>query len=176
MASGDTLVQIPPQDFIPENEGAPSGGAFGLVASGYSRALSFGPSKDTGAYAVRRMPATYSDATGVTINLLVSDDPLNPAVSKNARFGVSIIPVGGSGAYYPFDNTNVGTEQKGTVTLASTAGQAAVPLTITVAKAVMGGVVSAKFFMLRVRRLGTDALDTATAGRVLVHNVTITET
>lgn len=176
MASGDTLVQLPPQDLIPENEGNPGGPPYSLATDGYSRAVAFGPNVNSGVYAVRRMPATYSDSTGITFNLLVSDDPLNPAVSKNARFGVSIAPVGGAGAYYPFDTTNLGTEQKGTVTLASTSGQAAVPLTITVAKAVMGGVASGKFFMLRVRRLGTDALDTATAGRVLLHNVTITET
>jgi hypothetical protein len=174
MASGDTLLHIPASDFFPEGGNNPSGAEYGLVPVGKSKGLGFNPGLAAGAVACRRVPAAYAATTGLTLKLLVSDDPNYPSTGKVAKVGVNCGLLGAATVGSPADLTTLGTEATATVTLPATSGNT-VEVSVPIVKANMGSVVASSWALFRVRRLGNDAADTA-PGRLIVHAVTVLET
>jgi hypothetical protein len=179
MATGDTVLSIPPQDFFAEG-GLPSAGGdnYSMPLVGLGRGISFPAQADTGVIAVKRLPATASLATGLTFKLLLAVDPHNPTdgeVSKATVFEVSAGMAGATTAYYPVDTTGLGTASTGTATLASTAGKT-IEKSIAVTTANLGGgLVANTWAIIRVRRLGTNSSDTSRA-RVVLLGVTVLDT
>lgn len=174
MASGDTLLSIPPQDLLPEAGNNPSGGEFGLVPAGLGKGVAFNAGVNAGVVIARRLPANAGLVTGATFKLLVSDDPNKPSTGLVAKFGVNCGLLGDTVTGKPFDTTNLGTEATATVTLPATAGQTK-EVSVPIVVANTGGAAANKWVILRVRRLGADPADTA-KGRVLLHGVTLLDT
>jgi hypothetical protein len=113
------------------------------------------------------IPANLTVTTGITVQFRFTDDGTNSADPGTAAvIGVMAYNVDGSSF-----NVNLGvdggTEQTGTVTLASTAGQIA-SLNIAIANAQLASAGAGNSVLLRLRRVGTNASDTCGNSIVLV--------
>ena len=184
MASGDLISDLHGFDFYPEygTEGArgnlrlvnnPITGA--SITSSYRGWDLLKQSGFTGLVAetyVNKNLAATALATGITLRLTLVDDPLNPCPGLAVRLGVSVklIQTGATAANVDFTTSSYGTEVLSTVTLNSTSGLATVT-TIAIANANLQSLAKDSNFLVRVRRLGADAADTATGNVMLTHCV-----
>jgi hypothetical protein len=109
------------------------------------------------------VPDAFTLATGLTCELMVSDDPINPDPGKTGLFGVTVGPfvsgvsqvIDSSAPDSPLDGS---TEVVATVALSPTIGVLSI-FTIDVPTAAMNGLEPGDWCMLRVRRLATDQRD-----------------
>lgn len=176
MASGDTIYHGAYTSFVPEATGTPGASdQLGATYDGFSRGLSFPPKVSCGAYAVLRLPANASLATGATVKLLVADDPLNSIAGKAVVIGVNFGLLGTSSAYVAPAAAALGTEATVTVTMPSTAGQT-MEVSIPIVVANMASAAASKWVLFRIRRLGANSSDTGTLGRLMVLGVTVLDT
>lgn len=174
MATGNTLFDITPAQFFPENNIAAQGEP-GLMYNGLARGVAYPGGVNSGAVCIKRLPATASLSTGATVVLLISDDPNNTLAGKSVVLGVSFAAMGTAGNYYAPTTTGLGTEATATVIMPPTAGQT-LSVSIAVLVANMPGLAASTFGMLRVRRLGANASDTGGTGVMLLLAASVFDT
>jgi hypothetical protein len=140
-------------------------------ANGLGKALRFpkNTSGNDGYVYGGKIPANGTLTTGIKFDFIVIDDGSVSAsldAGLAAVFGITVklLTAGAT-----LDMTSAGTEVTGTVTLASTPGQVAI-LTIAVANANLNAAVAGSQVLLRFRRLGSNASDTA-LNEVLVDHI-----
>ena len=114
------------------------------------------------------VPAAVALGTGLSISLLLADDPLNSSPGKVAQFGVTVGPIVSTSTY---DESTTGplagsTEVTANVTTPATAG-VLVTLAIAVPIADMNSLAAPGWCLIRIRRNGTAAADTH-RGRVVL--------
>lgn len=178
MASGNTMFELLPRDFYPENAGNPQA-EFGLQGTGLIRGIGYHPGTTAGAVATFRLPSTYSGSTGLTFKLLLSEDTTDTlGTGGNCKFGVNIFPLGNGSNYYVADTTNLGTETTVVQALpTSTNLGKTMELSAAITNANMpnAGVAANVWLGVRIRRLGADATDTCKS-RIILYGVTVTDT
>jgi hypothetical protein len=143
-----------------------------LIASGLGAGLGYRPLTDTDAVWIGRLPDTAALATGATFTLFVADDPNNPDPGKVARFTVTVKKL--AGGTDVLDETGMGTETAGTITLPATAGIVQSGA-IAIVVANLDGVAAGDWVLIRVRRTGTNSADTH-RGRVVLLAVDVRDT
>jgi hypothetical protein len=153
--------------------GGNAGAKVGVPVGRYS-GVGFNAKTDSGVDWIFRLPATAGLSTGVTLNLLFADDPLNPDPGKVARFGVTCGEFAGT-TYIPIDPTatgaDVGTETTSDVDLPPDTNRPTLGkgrnVSVAITTANLGASVAAgDWVRLRLRRIGTHANDTH-RGRVV---------
>jgi hypothetical protein len=182
MASGDVFAIVHPKDLIPQNGLAyevplsavvpPSATTnLGGAASGI---LGVPLNKD-GVHAYQfesKVPVNGTPLpTGLTFSFGLVDDPMNPGAGLNIRLGVTVKPIGSTQDY---SQTAAGVETLVTVTMPATSGvfkngALAVPNASLVSLGAGGR------YLVQVRRVGTDVLDTHT-GVVLMTAIFVSDT
>ena len=176
MASGDALSSIHPQQFIPDGQVVPVT-TFALTSNGLVKGLRFPPNRTTAgsASAAFRVGKLGAFSTGCYVDLLISEDPLNPMSNVPVVLGVTLGQLGASTSYYQPTTGALGTETTATVVMPTTTTAnpgLTLAMTITVAVANMGQLVADSFGMIRVRRVSTSASDTG-SGDLLVLAVSV---
>jgi hypothetical protein len=111
-------------------------------------------------------------ATGITVQLLVVDDPENPSPSGNVRLGVSIKPLTSGSS--DLSGPPAANEVLATVAVSGTVGVITIA-DVAVPNAKLAGLAAGGRAFVQVRRVGTDAADTH-RGRVLLTGASLRDT
>jgi hypothetical protein len=141
--------------------------------------FAYGPHQVSAAVTIFRVPDSVTLSTGLTCELMVSDDPINPDPGKTGVFGVTVGPFT-SGVSQVIDTEapdsplDGSAEVVATVTLSPTIGVLSI-FTINVPTAAMNGLAPGDWCMLRVRRLATDQRDSH-GRRIVLLNVDTRDT
>jgi hypothetical protein len=169
-----TLCILQPQNFHCECSGRPSGGEYGMIPVGTLgvKGIGFPPLVDSGAAAIFRVPTLYTATTGVTVNLLLADDPLNADAGKVSRWAATV-------KLLTSGTDMLDWTAAGTVTAASFTAPAAnvvKTLAIAIVAANIDSVVADSWCAIRIQRLGgSDALDVH-KGRIVLLAVDVRDT
>lgn len=177
MATGNTLVELLPRDFFAGVGGNPQAGEFALSGPGVLRGIGFHQGNTASAYAVVRMPGTFSASTGLTFKLIVAEDQTDTlGIGGNVVFGVNVGPLGNGSSYYVADTTNLGTQATVTqgVPTSTNAGKT-MEISIPIVTANINGVAANIWTIVQIQRLGANASDTCKS-RVQLLAVSILDT
>jgi hypothetical protein len=173
-AAGTEFLHLAPADFTPVQGGHPAEG----IGAGFGRGLGFGPWLTAAAAVLFRVPAAVALAAGITVELLLADDNVNPFSGQIVTFGVTIGPlIPDVSTLDDQAETNPlqgAVEATGTVTMPDPSGRAAI-LSIAVPVEDMAGVKPGMWALLRLRRMAQPAADTH-GGRVVVLGVDLRDT
>ena len=165
--SNEFLQSFNPSQGFAENLGLPSGTAKNPFSQLRNCGLGAGsvmpPGQVSSILFLGRVPNTVTLATGLTINLMIADDPLNHPGGGGlvVQLGVTAAPI--TSGTTTFDETVFGssTEVTSNVTMPSTPGAIkAVDIALPIAD--MNSLAAGGYYMLRVRRIGTATADTDT--------------
>lgn len=154
------------------------GSAIDAVAVGFIKGSAFPPQVDSSLYYIGRVPNAATLGTGLTAEIELIDDPLNPGPGKNVVLDVTYGPLT-SGTTTPDGNVTTGafvstTADAATVTVPSGAlvikNQSIASVVAHTNSLAAGG-----WCLVRLRRLGTSASDTH-PGRVVVFGLDVRNT
>jgi hypothetical protein len=172
MATTDQFDIIRPTDMIPTT------GTIGNLqpiptTDGLSAGVPLRAKLDSGYTFISRVPATGTPlSTGLTFGLALVDDPASPGAGKVVRVGISVKLLA-TGT----DNltaTGMSAETVTSVTMDATTGEYVLS-SIAIANASIDTLAASALYLVRIRRVGTDALDTH-PGTVLLLGVTVRDT
>lgn len=179
--ANELLVSLLPGDVISFTAGGFGAGTddpYRTVPFGLGKGISLPAKATTGIYALVRVPNAVALVTGLTVNFVLADDSLNTGVGKNVYVdAVAGVIVSGTTTFDENAITGalVGTTPVAaavTIPVANAAGTPAlVSASIVIPIANMPSLAAGAFAVVRFRRLGLNALDTNTTGRVIVGNV-----
>jgi hypothetical protein len=179
LTTSPLVSSIPAHDFTPD-AAPPYGGAgsgASLIAIGLGKGIGFPSGVACAARVPFRLGADYTATTGLKVDLLLADDPTDTAakISKNAYMEATIGPITSGTTTY--DETAVTG-----VTVGSTAVLSAITMpatlgvlktaTISIPLADLNSLAASGWACLKIRRVGTNALDTD-PGRVVLLAVDI---
>jgi hypothetical protein len=136
---------------------------------GLGKALVFPKNQNAGYVYGGKIPANGTLTTGIKFDLIIIDDGsvISAAdLGKVAVFGITfkLLTAGAT-----LDMTGAATEVTANVTLPSTSGQVAI-LTVSVPNANLNGAVAGSQVLVQIRRVSSNASDTA-QGHVLVDHI-----
>jgi hypothetical protein len=176
--SAEFVAEIRPRDFQRETSMG-NESSITLVGTGDTRALSLPKYKlsNNGKYgyvAQFRIPASLTMATGLTFKLYLTDDGANANdPGKKVNIGVTVKRLA---ADETTDiDTAAGTEQTVSVTLSSVSGGVAIG-SLAIASANLDSAVVGDLVLIRLRRVGTDAVNDTCQGRALLLGVSVQNT
>jgi len=170
MASGDVFERLRPIDFSSEQGGIIGGN--NLKGVGKVHALPMG--RDGAAFlALGHVWANGTPlSTGLTVELVVVDDPDNPGAGLVAEFGVTVVPLLTTAGVLTDPATTQ--EVTGAATVNATEGVVTV-ISVALANSKLASLAAGNNFVLKVRRISSGASDTH-PGRVFVVGVTVKDT
>lgn len=163
--ANELVAQLPPRAWIRETA---SGYQFSDVAAPTGDLVGLRLNKlDTDGYnTVFQVPASLTVGTGVTFTLLVTDGGGTPDdLGKVVHLGITVKKLA-SGETTDLD-TGAGTEQTVDVTLQSTTQEVTLA-TKAIANANLDSVGAGDIAAVRIRRIGSNAADTANGSVILV--------
>lgn len=171
--ANESISSFGPSSGFPETGGAPVGGEtqpFSLTPVGTAgmAGAGFPDNRTSTMLYLLRIPNAAALATGMTFTFTVTDDTLNPpsAGGLNSYWGVTVGPVV-SGTSTPDESIVASsTEDKVAITHGSTIGTI-VYADLAAVVAHMNGLAAGGLALIRLRRLGSNALDTHN-GRVVL--------
>ena len=183
--SNELVVGLRPNDVISESLGNPAGGIddpFGYINVGLGKAIAFNPKATGTVFQLVRIPNAATLATGLTVTLVLADDVLNSVAGKNVYLGVTLGPVTSDATTFDENASSgafVGTVEVLTaVTMPAANGSSPFlhVASIAVPVADMNALAAGGMAMLRIRRVGGNALDTGTSGRVGLCHIDVRNT
>lgn len=123
-----------------------------------------------------RIPANLTLTTGLTFKWLVTDDGTNAQdLGLAVRFGITLADLTQGNTLQLETGTELATEAAANVTLSATSGKAVVGSIAIVNANLPASAAVGDFFLMRLRRIGTNAGDTC-YGNVLVYAFTVQNT
>lgn len=150
---------------------------YGYIPVGLGKGTGLNTGVVSGVMVPFQIPYNLTFTTGLTISMIFAEDALNADPGANAYIGVTAGPIVSNTSTLDESTTgplHASTEVAAAVTLPATTG-VLVKLEIAIPNADLNSMAAGEWIALRVRRLGTNVLDTHN-GQVVLLGVAVRDT